>query len=382
MIDSDNAVSLDGGMKHRSQPAIGASLSTCNSHMKLKLMTWCCCLLAASTANAYTSFTDDYRATSDKGYFNIMFGERLNCIGQDSSGFDIYEERRSGMQPGTVYYDQFVQSVVRAFNTLENTVTNKPSRTINIEVVFTISDAGEQGATADPNWQDRNSSGSSLTFGDLGADGSIAGLSAHVNKLEYIWKYGQNDTGTQGFYDVRIYYSATTPYSDANASFGSFFVGADAGDYTQGQYDVETITLHEMGHALGFHSGYDYTTQTQTMGYSILDLTVSERPNPLPNGGIDSFFTGETATALNGGEEVKLTHDRTHTLSPQGLLMADGTSNPGAMRDFTELDKAMLQDLGWTLTNPIVVPTTPEPSTALLSLLALSGLVARRRRRS
>ena len=69
-----------------------------------------------------------------------------------------------------------------------------------------------------------------------------------------------------------------------------------------------------------------------------------------------------------------------HTRSPEGLLMADGTRNPGTMRDFTELEKAMLQDLGWELTNPIVLPATPEPSTATLSLLALAGLLARRRR--
>ena len=59
--------------------------------------------------------------------------------------------------------------------------------------------------------------------------------------------------------------------------------------------------------------------------------------------------------------------------------MQDGTQNPGAARGFTELDLAMFQDLGWTLMSSDGV--VPEPATAMLSLLGLAGLAARRRRR-
>lgn len=342
-----------------------------------------CCLAAVSSAEAFTVFAPDETVKTEGGNFSISFGEYREFLG-DSFDTELgqwvssYGDRQTGMAPGSEYYASFVNSVVRAFNTMEDTIASKPSRTMNVQVVFAVDSGRTQGASADPWWQDYSSGNNLLTYGDLGVSGEQASTVARVNKVEYLWKYGKSDAGTAASYDVQITFRSPTVYADGN--FGSFFVGENPADYTAGQYDVETITLHEMGHVLGFHTG----AGTVNGGESAMDLLTESQPSSLLGGGLEWHFTGETTTALNGGEDVRLmpgvnSYDP-HTRSPEGLLMADGTRNPGTMRDFTELEKAMLQDLGWELTNPIVLPATPEPSTATLSLLALAGLLARRRR--
>lgn len=340
-------------------------------------------MAAVGSAEAYTVFAPDETVESAGGNFSISFGEYREFLGEYfdtdlGQWVQSYGERQSGMTPNTAYYSSFVNSVVRAFNTLENTIASKPSRTMNVQIVFAVESGKTQGASADPWWQDNASDGSLLTYGDLGAGGELSSTVARVNKVEYLWKYAQNDAGTAATYDVQITFRSTTAF--ANGSFGSFFVGENPADYTNGQYDVETITLHEMGHVLGFHTGEG----TLNGGESAMDLLTESQPSALPGGGMEWHFKGEATTALNGGEDVQLmpginSYDP-HTRSPEGLLMADGTRNPGTMRDYTELEKAMLQDLGWELTNPIEQPATPEPSTTTLSLLALAGLLVRRRR--
>ena len=48
-------------------------------------------------------------------------------------------------------------------------------------------------------------------------------------------------------------------------------------------------------------------------------------------------------------------------------------------REYSELELAMFKDMGWNLTNDPFA-AIPEPSTAILSLFGLTGLLLRRRR--
>lgn len=327
-------------------------------------------------------YAPDKTVSSANGTFSITFGERRERLDEDfdysiGDWVTVYGERASKMDPSSGYYQNFVSSVVSAFNTMENTFANKSSRTINVQIIFEVDADRTSGAAADPWWQDNNNNGGLLTYGDLGQIGVDANTVARVNKVEYLWKYGMTDNYAQGAYDVQITFRSQSVFQ--NGTFGLFYVGADTSGYKNGMLDVETITLHEMGHALGFHTGYGKEKK------SMMDLMTQSQPSSLEGGGLEWIFTGETATAVNGGKEIQLmpgdpTYDP-HVRAQEGMLMQDGTQNPGTLRGFSEKDLAMLQDLGWTLTNPIVVPAAPEPTTATLSLLALAGMAARRRRR-
>lgn len=145
--------------------------------------------------------------------------------------------------------------------------------------------------------------------------------------------------------------------------------------------DVETVTLHEMGHALGFHSGMGF----DDVKVSAMDTLMVSRSSSLEGGGTEWLFSGETATFVNAGQQVRMMPGNNkydpHIMLPKGDLMNDGTQNNGATRVLTDLDLAIFQDLGWSLANPIVLPAVPEPSMATLCLMALAGLAVRRRRR-
>lgn len=324
-------------------------------------------------ANVVTSYTCDYETTSQKGWFKLMFGEEL-LYDLDTQ---TSEPRKTGIDPmdangGGLFVLNFAQSVTRAFDTLENVIANEPGRQIRVKCVFSYAPSKVTGAAADPWW------GYSLKWGDLaGSDPGLAQTTARVNNVENVWKYGE--TSANGFADVTITFYSPTQFDSLTGSFGNFWVDGSTESFRG--VDVETVTLHEMGHALGFHSGMGFEDLT----VSAMDTLMVSRESSLPGGGTEWLFEGQAATFVNGGEMVQMMPgpDRydPHVKTPRGVLMNDGTQDSAALRSFTELDLAVLQDLGWTLANPIALPAVPEPSTATLSLLALAGLSARRRRR-
>lgn len=118
--------------------------------MKRSLMMLGCCLAAVSSAEAFTVFVPDETVKTEGGLFSISFGESLVY---DDATWE-YGDRQTGMAPGSEYYASFVNSVVRAFNTMEDTIASKPSRTMNVQVVFAVDSGRTQGASADPWWQD------------------------------------------------------------------------------------------------------------------------------------------------------------------------------------------------------------------------------------
>lgn len=323
--------------------------------------------LEASTSY-FINYDRQYSWYEECGMFNVYFGEYRPT--------EDYDQSKDVIDTGSAYYSSFKQSVFRALKTLEGMFQNKASRRVNIVCAFETG-SNVSSAQASPWWQDYKTSASTsyLTYGELGVEGVDADTVARVNKLEYVWKYGQDDTGSSyGFYDVLIRFKSPMAYN--GSSFGSYYVGADPAGY-EGGLDVETIALHELGHALGFHSGMGSVTG----GESAMDLEMVSQPSSLDGGGLEWYFRGEATTSLVGENGVRIATSTSgydpHVLSNE-CLMAQGDSNSGIMREFSRVELAMLQDMGWTLIDPIAVP---EPSTATLSLLALAGLVARRRRR-
>ena len=122
-------------------------------------------------------------------------------------------------------------------------------------------------------------------------------------------------------------------------------------------YHLYSTLIHEFGHVLGL--GLSASWHAQRVG---------------------SVFTGAESVALNGGN-VNLDNgdhwaegtmsDVYGTTTPQEASL-DPTIGAGVTKQFTKLDVAGLDDIGWDI-NPI-----PEPSQLAL---ALSGLVLLLRRR-
>jgi hypothetical protein len=124
-----------------------------------------------------------------------------------------------------------------------------------------------------------------------------------------------------------------------------------------GQVDFLSVAEHELGHLLGFGTA-----------------------NSFKNLISGSSFTGPHSTALNGGVNPALSADLGHWASGTSYLGQECAMTPsltvGTRKEFTELDFAGLNDLGWQLT-PV-----PEPATVLglaVAALGLAGAVRRRR---
>lgn len=302
-----------------------------------------------------TVFHESANYQSAQGTFNVSFGEKIpwQLDTPEPTDDDLI------IKPNSEFLNNFSSSVMRAMNTLENTFANKSSRTINIHCIFVVNDSMTRGAVADP----ARYTGTKSAYTENDFNGRFTGQSAHVNNLEHIWKYGLYLTPDA--IDVSIHYYSPTK------DFGGFYVQQDTAGYSAGQLDVETVTLHEMGHALGFNTSYDGNSKTA------LDLLVRSQDGGIWEG-TQYFFTGENAAELYGQEVQLMPGDSgfdSHIRTPKGCIMNDGTQNPGTMRQFTDLDLAMLQDMGWTL-------AVPEPSSAGLAVAAACSMMLRRRRRN
>jgi hypothetical protein len=104
-----------------------------------------------------------------------------------------------------------------------------------------------------------------------------------------------------------------------------------------GQSDFYSVALHELAHLLGFGTS---------------DSFINLAPSP-------PTFNGTASNALLPG--VQVTADRGHWASGTSYLGQQASMTPsitvGTRKEFTELDFAGLDDLGWQVT-PIPEPTT------------------------
>lgn len=306
--------------------------------------------------------------TTNNGTFLVRFGEKI-----------VYEDNTPQTQmqfdakANSPFLEKFSASVMRALNTVEKTFANKAGMQILIQCTLNV-DAGRSAGAAASSETYLRAHKTTWTSSDFG--GKYAGQSAYINDLEMIYKYGYyNARWDSAIASLNFYAQTSDGYSK------KFYVGEDPNGYTNGQYDVETITLHEIGHLLGF-----YRNMTEKdPGEASLELMMTSKPSSLPNGGTEWYFEGETAMFVNGGDPVRFMADDgtfdSHLMPTAQDLMSTGTYNPGVAREYSLLDLAVFQDLGWTLSEPI--PAVPEPSAFGLfaGTLALAFAASSRRRR-
>jgi hypothetical protein len=181
-----------------------------------------------------------------------------------------------------------------------------------------------------------------------------------------------------------------TNFVDAAITFSSSFSwDFDSSDGVgAGLQDFVGVTIHEMGHALGFFSGVDdvdyYITHPADLDpyavFATLDLFRYSAPGVLNLGvGATSYFSIDggvtnlggfsTGSIANGGDGRQASHWKDNL----GLGIMDPTANPaGQVNTPTDLDLLAFDVIGWDL--------VPEPSAALLAFVGAFAGLARRRR--
>lgn len=195
---------------------------------------------------------------------------------------------------------------------------------------------------------------------------------------------GTSYSGVNGFSNGIAYRQGTTgsPAAPSGASGGTFnnngmvpWYSGVSSSVTAGQVDMQSVALHETTHALGFSSLirtngaglFQHTVGTPDT-YSQLDRLLRAGPttaSPLlvnsnasyntsvPTSQITSgnnYFFGEMAMAANGGNPVRMSTDNSHinaTGGPANAVMLPSIGTGEARRTFTNIDLAMLIDMGW-----------------------------------
>lgn len=318
-----------------------------------------CCISLMGTARGEYFPGADYETgvSSANGTFVVSF-YYLNA----GSGFDM----------DSAFRRDFQNSIMRAMNTIENTFRPASSEAISysqgihVSIRLQLDPYGNSGASSVPSTG--YSKKETWDENDFGGRGS--GQKASVNNVEALLKYGERLDQNMYREDVGI------NFTGIDAAFGYFYVGEDTSGIKSYQRDVESLTLHEMGHVLGFNAGR--TGETSAM--EVLSV---------PNEGQYGWtFTGDTTMELTDGKGVKL---HSGASAPEGHIMKDDdypyTMLTGAdapmgdiRRTYSERELAMFKDMGYTLADDPFIPAVPEPSSAALALLGLVGIGMRRRR--
>lgn len=190
----------------------------------------------------------------------------------------------------------------------------------------------------------------------------------------------------------------STQVSDGNLTFDFGYAWAYDNQPTSSESDFRSTALHEITHALGFASLITQTGDSEFGNniYGTYDqFLVDGNGDALiaPGGGYQAAvgaltsevrFTGANARAANGGNDViiftpdpyndgsSISHvdEATYPNAVMSPSLLTGTTN----REYTALDQAILEDLGYSFV------AVPEPSSALSLLAAMGlGIFARRR---
>lgn len=181
---------------------------------------------------------------------------------------------------------------------------------------------------------------------------------------------------------------------------------SDTGGPGGGEFDLFTVALHEITHAMGFASlvtasGTSALTGSDPGPYSTFNAFMERGDGtdlfgpggdylgaPADLTSEDVFFNGPNATAANGGSPVELyapatfapgsslSHSDHTVFVDQVMNFSIGAGETRRMYSAVEL--GILADLGWNVTAAIV----PTPSAAGAGLVLLGLLVIRKRSRS
>lgn len=213
---------------------------------------------------------------------------------------------------------------------------------------------------------------------------------------------------TPGFSNGFLFNHATTgidpsgsfPDATAQVNFGHNW-NSGLGTPASNQFDLFTVLLHEVTHAMGFLSLMNSTGASAigTNVYSVYDSFL-ERQNGtrlFPSGptfvGNSSdlttgrvFFDGPNTLAFNNGNRSEMYTPNTFS-SGSSISHLDGSMHPTAVmnpsvapgvtkRVYSSQDLGVLADIGWTLN------AVPEPGTmAIWTVLGTAAVLVRRRRR-
>ncbi len=313
------------------------------------LAAWIACGLLVGTMPEGTLATSIINA----GPFTLTFYQNGETDGTATGAQDWTSEQ--------------IADVVASVQVWSSTITDVPGRQIDMHCFW------------------NNFSGSIL-------GGSSSNFTGNYSRAwtfsEYVWREGQNYARPGGYaWDTRITY-------DTDAAGYAWNFGSDAP--LVNQIDFRSVVTHEIGHSLGFIGTYNSSADTWWLGGvtawdSNLRDDAGNAPTPGGTGTPGNFnqvdnpvwFTGSNAVAVNGGP-VPVYAPTTYA-SGSSLSHVNYSTYPNALmspfiglgqmgRSPTDLEWAIMQDLGWTL--------VPEPgTTALLACGMLAACLSRRRTR-
>jgi hypothetical protein len=272
--------------------------------------------------------------------------------------------------------NEHIADVKASINEWQSCIANTPGRSIKLHLF----------------WNQLNVAGGKSLGGSINqrmqADGQL------WNSTEYVWKTGQDVAVNSYGYDTAV-------RLDTTAAGTSWNFGSDAP--TSGEVDFRSVFTHELGHSLGWDISYDryyddwgwmYTSGSagNYFGLTAWEKNLIDSAGNKPANGttgtpgnfnqLDNpvYFDGANAVALYGGL-VPIYAPATYSLASSLIHLDEMTFSSSLMsasiglgqtaRTISELEWAMMKDMGWTV--------IPEPASVLLMLSALSFIRRKRK---
>jgi len=312
--------------------------------------------LCAAVLMLFASITVAVPVTMTYGCFDVTFYSNGDTNGYATSQGDWTAEQMTDVAVG-----------IQAW---QSRIANSPGRQVQMHVF----------------WSELDTYGTSVLGGS--ASYRVANGATMWNLGEYVWKEGF-DPGTSSYgFDTIIQYDITA--AGVSWNFGSDAPGS-------GEIDFRSVVTHEIGHSLGWDSSYDYDYDdwgwfsSSYEGLTAWDKNLVDSAGNRPfSGGTGTpnnfnekdnpvFFDGSEASALYGGSVPVYAPDPFRSGSSLvhldeaalgDLLMSPSVGIAQEIRGISELEWAMMTDMGWTI--------IPEPATFVFLIIGGLGLIKRR----